>query len=247
MKKWLAVSAAFLAVYLGFVIAFLPASFVFNKIQLPNNIQIGQISGSVWHSKIETLVINKTPVNNIEVTLNWLSIFTLNPSVNITFGGAIYNGPEGELVASGFFADLKITDLKVEVIANDVAQQLPLPIPVQAKNSLLITANKFVLGKPLCQQLLGKVQWRDAAITALSEQVPLGTLSAALTCQKGKVIAKLDEKNDLGVTFTAEIGRNGNASGNGYLTPHSQLPQAIEQVLPFLGRKDKQGRYRLKF
>ncbi|XQW84798.1 type II secretion system protein N [Thalassotalea piscium] len=247
MKKWLAVGAAFLSVYLIFVIVLLPARYVINKIQLPKNVQIAGISGSIWHSKIDSLLIEKTLINHISIKVNWSSLFLLNPSVEVAFGGALYNGPEGRFNALGFLSDITISDLQLEISANEIAQQLPLPIPMQAKDNVVISVKEFVLGQPVCQQLSGQIQWKNAAIIALSEQVPLGTLKAALSCEKGNAVAVLDDNNDLGVTFSAVLGNNGVISGNGYLTPHNQLPKAIEQVLPFLGRKDNQGRYRLAF
>ncbi|GHE99883.1 type II secretion system protein N [Thalassotalea profundi] len=247
MKKWLAVSAAFVSVYMVFLIAFLPANFVVNKVKLPKNIQVGPVSGTIWHSKIDSLLVERTVINNVNVHVNWLSLIAFNPTVDIEFGGALYAGPEGKVRVSGVLSDLAITDLQLEISANEIAQQLPLPIPAQAKNIVSVTIDEFVLGQPVCQQLSGNVKWDNAAIIALSELVPLGTLSAKLTCEEGKGLVVLDKNNDLGVTFTAEIGTNGAISGNGYLTPHQNLPKAIEQVLPFLGRQDREGRYRLMF
>ena len=247
MKKWLAIFAAFTGVYLCFVIAFLPASFVANKIALPNNIQLGQVSGSIWNSAIDTVVIDGTQINNIKADVNTWSLFTFNPTINVTLGGALYNGPEGRFSVSGLLSSITITELDIAMNANEIAQQLTLPLPMEAKRMIEITAEQFVVGQPICQQLTGNVRWKNAEITAMSEKVALGTLSAALSCNKGKVIATLNEKNNLGVTFVTEIGARGSVTGKGYLTPHAQLPKAIEQVLPFLGRKDRQGRYRLAF
>lgn len=247
MKKWLAALSAFLTVYVFFLVAFIPANFVTNKVKLPDNIQLGNVSGSIWQSKIDTVLIEKTLINQVNINVNWLSTILFNPSIDITFGGSLYQGPEGHFNAKGFMSDLTISDLFVSVDANNLAQQLPLPIPVEAKNTISVTINEFVLGQPVCQQLVGNLQWSNAAITALSEQVPLGTLNAILSCVKGKAVVTLDENNDLGVSFTAQLDKGGAISGNGYLTPHNKLPKAVEQVLPFLGRQDQQGRYRLAF
>lgn len=247
MKKWLAVGAAFLSVYVIFLIAFLPANFIVNKIQLPKNIQIGNVSGSVWQSEIDSLLVDNLRINNINVQVNWLSLIAFNPTADVEFGGALYRGPEGQLSVSGFLSDLTISNLHLDISANEIAQQLPLPIPAQAKNIVSVVIDNFVIGQPVCQQLSGRLKWDDAEIVALSEQVPLGTLSATLGCEKGKGQAILNENNALGVSFIAELGANGAISGNGYLTPPQSLPKAIKQVLPFLGRQDREGRYRLFF
>jgi len=36
-------------------------------------------------------------------------------------------------------------------------------------------------------------------------------------------------------------------SGNGFLKPGAKFPKVLNDVLPFLGKKDNQGRYRLSF
>jgi general secretion pathway protein N len=43
------------------------------------------------------------------------------------------------------------------------------------------------------------------------------------------------------------LDQSGRVSGNGFLKPGAKFPPELINALPFLGRKDNQGRYRLFF
>ena len=121
-----------------------------------------------------------------------------------------------------------------------------MPIDVIAHEQLTINVPNFVIGKPICTELSGNLHWQNAAITALDEKVKLGKLSAKLSCEKGELIAEIDPKNNLGLSYKAQIKQGGRFSGSGYLTPGQQFPEQLKGALSFLGKADKKGRYRLK-
>ena len=247
MKKWLAIVASFIGVYLVFLLAMMPAKTVLNLVSLPNNIQIGEVNGSIWHSQIKSIKIDRQVITHVDATLSVFSIFMFDPKFDITFGDAMVSAPEGSLTVSGLFSELRVNDGKIQLSANNLVQQLNLPLPMKAHDYIDIQLEEFIVGAPICQTLLGNINWEKASVTAMDETVPLGKLSANLTCDKGKVKLAVLESNDLGLTFTASIGKGFATSGNGYLKPNNKTPNAIKQVLPFLGKVDNQGRYRLRF
>jgi general secretion pathway protein N len=122
-----------------------------------------------------------------------------------------------------------------------------LPIPMEAHDFIDLSIREFVMGKPICQQLSGTLLWKKAAVTALSEKVKLGRLSADLSCETGALAIAVSPKNDLGLTFTAYVHSMQKASGDGFLKPGNKFPTAMEPLLSFLGKTDNQGRYRLNF
>ncbi|WP_448569427.1 type II secretion system protein N [Thalassotalea ganghwensis] len=246
MKKWLPY-VVFSGVYLFSLIALMPASFIVNQLSLPKNISIGQIEGTVWNSQIAQVSVNNIVINRVNVDVSPLSIFLLNPSAVVTFGDALMPGPEGKFEISHLMSEIKISQLEMLVSANEVAKHLPLPIPVVAKNSVALAVEEFQFGQPVCQTMRGQVQWSKAGFKAMDETVELGGLSAILSCDKGELMAKLDDNNQLGVTFTATLGAKNQLKGQGFLMPSDNLPPAISQILPFLGQPDRQGRYRLAF
>ena len=246
MKKWFAYGAIFLSVYLFFIVALLPASIVAKSFPLPKNIKLGAISGTIWQTKITALQYEQLLLEDVRISLSPLSLFMFNPKLEVNFGNSVSKAPEGSLFIENLTGSLTITDANIFVSANDIASQMPTPIPLTAYGSVNINVDEFVVGQPVCQQLSGQINWQNAAITALDERVKLGRYQASLGCEQGAVAVNIDPKNDLGLSFTAYVRKNGQASGNGYLTPGDKFPQQLRPVLEFLGNPDKQGRYRLR-
>ena len=56
----------------------------------------------------------------------------------------------------------------------------------------------------------------------------------------------VDPENNLGLTFVLSVHGKG-IKGQGTLLPGSKFPQPLKAALPFLGKPDKEGRYRLSF
>lgn len=247
MGKWFKVSAGFIGVYIMFLVVLMPANIVLQGIKLPSKLQLGTVKGSIWNSQVHAISYENVVVNNVAIELNVFSLFLLDPQLNVSFGGALVSGPEGHATIDGLLAAPRLTDGSMSLRASSITPYINLPIPVIAHDFIDITVDEFVAGKAICHSLLGKVDWQKAAVTVLDQKINLGKLSTNLTCQQGDLKFILDEKNDLGLSFTASVGQGLSVTGNGYLTPNDNMPAAIQQVLPFLGKPDNQGRYRLRF
>ena len=250
MKKWLAYGALFFCVYLVFVIATIPANFALSLAKLPRNIELTNVEGSIWQANIAQLQYQGISIEQVSVQTSFWSLLVLSPSLTIKFGGALLDGPEGKFTVSGLLNELSIEQLQLSIAANDIAQQLALPIPLTAKGYVDLSIEDLTFApvgtKDFCQQLSGKITWPKAQVNALDEKVKLGELSAKLNCDKGAIAIVVNPKNDLGLSFTAYVRQGGRFSGNGYLKPGNKFPRQLNDVLPFIGSTDKQGRYRLK-
>jgi general secretion pathway protein N len=254
MKKWFSYSAIFFSVYSLFLIATMPVHSLFAFVQLPNNISIKSLTGTVWQANIKQLAIevNKSTkqqisIHDINAELSFLSLLMFNPNIELSFGGALVAGPEGKLMLTNLLTTPSIEQAEISMSAKMVAEQLTLPIPLSAKGHVDLNLELFTLGKPVCAAAKGNISWQKASINAFEQNVSLGNLSADLACDKGALAINIDKKNDLGLSFIAYLRQAGQVSGNGYLTPGVKFPAALKTVLPFLGQKDNQGRYRLMF
>ncbi|MFQ3288899.1 MAG: general secretion pathway protein N, partial [Alteromonadaceae bacterium] len=110
MKQWFAIGAIFMSVYLAFVIAAVPASFVISYIKLPSNITLSGIKGTMWQMKVEEVVHPKVTIDNVKASLNIWSFFSLDPSLDLEFGDDFSMGPSGKLSVAGLLADITISD-----------------------------------------------------------------------------------------------------------------------------------------
>lgn len=249
MKKKFAIAVGFLMTYLGFLVATLPATVVFNQVTLPNNISLSGVTGSVWHSKIAQVAIDKVVVNQVRAKLSFWSLFTLAPSLSIEFGDTFLAGPEGKLDITISQKEVEVANLNILVKANEVAQQLTLPLPVTAKGDVELTLSHAAMNlsdQNKCIAANGMITWSKAGVIALEKDIKLDKLDGEISCEEGVLALLLSPDNNLGLTFSTYV-RNGRISGNGFLKPEANFPPELNNALPFLGQKDNQGRYRLSF
>jgi general secretion pathway protein N len=246
MKKWLGYGSSFLGLYLFFVISAIPATFALSFVEVPKDISIENVTGTLWNTKVEQVTHQDITLNKVNASVNFWSLFTLDPSVDLSFGSAIIPGPEGSLTLSGFTSVLAIHDAEILIPANQIVKKLPLPIEVIAGNDIRILVDEFVLGKPICELASAEIQWEKASMQAMNEKVILGDLSALVSCDKGAIEVTIAPDNDLGLSLVVYVNQKG-ISGGGELQPGDKFPQPLKAALPFLGQADNKGRYRLNF
>lgn len=247
MKKWSAHIAVFIVLYLVFIMAKLPASFVINQVALPHNIQLSNVEGSIWHSQIAQVQVADVMLEDVDIKVSLLSLLMFNPSLDIEFGKPLVNAPSGQLTALNLFGDLAIHDADVTIPANLLSQYIQAPVPISASNAIALSIPEFEMGQPVCQILSGQVDWKKASVTALEQSVQLGDLQATLGCVQGNIALTINPDNNLGLEFETTIAQGFAISGNGTIKPNAKSPKELQQVLPFLGRPDNQGRYQLSF
>jgi len=252
MKKWFLYTVVFFVSYIVFMIATLPVSTVLPYVKLPKTVQLTEVSGSIWHIKAKQAFIKTTNnksflINNINARVNVISLLMFDPSINISFGGRTLNGPQGQLTVHHLLNEMSIEEAKISLAAAEITEQLSLPIAVEAFGKVSLTLQNYSVGKPLCKSAKGTITWPKAALAAFDQTAELGTLTAKLSCEKGILAVKVNPKNNLGLTFTTYIRSAKRISGDGYLKPTGKFPASLTQVLPFLGKPDRNGRYRLNF
>lgn len=251
MKKFFAVSAIFISSYLIFIVATMPLAFVINTIELPRNIDIESVSGSIWEGEIALISVDHNDVNNIKTNLSFWSLFILSPTVDISFGDALSAGPEGKFTLAASLSKLTFSDVELFISANDIAKKLPLPIPATAQGNAELTLDEIsfnIADKLSCESAQGQASWQRAVVTALDNTVKLGNISAKIACEKGDLTAAILPDNNLGLTFDARLNlAKQKPSGQGYLKPGAKFPAELKPALSFLGRVDNKGRYSLKF
>jgi len=250
MKKMFVIGGVFLITYIGFLIATLPATLLFNQFQMPKNLYVFGVTGSAWNTNIEQVVVGETSIQKVHAQLSFWSLFTLTPKLSVTFGDSFIAGPEGELTLAVSQNTVQISNLKVLVKANAIAQQLTLPLPMSAQGDVelnMLNAEIDLQKNNQCIAANGKISWSKAGVVALEQNIKLGSFNGDIGCETGALSLILSPTNDLGLTFNAYLRNGGKISGNGFLKPGTKFPQTLNNVLPFLGNKDSQGRYRLSF
>ncbi|TWX70693.1 type II secretion system protein N [Colwellia demingiae] len=251
MKKWFAFTAIFLSSYIAFLVANTPLALVINNIQLPKNIVLQGVSGSIWQGEVVRVTINNNTIEKVKTTVSFWSLFSLSPSIQVTFGDAMLSGPEGKLNLNVSSEQFALTEVELFISANDIAKQLPLPIPLSAQGNVELFLSEVIIvtGNQLsCSKAEGDVSWSRAGVVALEQNIKLGKFAAEISCDAGNLLAKVSPKNNLGLSFDGVLAlATQKVSGKGYLKPGAKFPSQLRSALSFLGRPDNQGRYLLRF
>jgi len=251
MKKWFAFTAIFLSSYIVFLVANTPLSLVINNITYPKNIVLQGVSGSIWQGEIARVTIDNNAVEKVKTTVSFWSLFSLSPSIQVSFGDAMLSGPEGKLNLTVSSEQLTLTEVELFMSANDIVRQLPLPIPLSAQGNVELFLSEIVIvtGNQLsCSKAEGDVSWSRAGVVALEQNIKLGKFSVEISCDEGNLLAKVSPKNNLGLSFDGVLAlATQKVSGKGYLKPGAKFPSQLRSALSFLGRPDNQGRYLLRF
>lgn len=251
MKKWFILGAVFFVSYLVFIVSTLPLALIINHSKLPKNVTIQAVSGTLWKGEVAQITIDKQVINKVETQLSFWSLFTLTPKIDMTFGSDVLNGPQGKLTLAVSKNTLQLSDVSIFLNANIIANKISLPVPITAKGEveLQLSDMTIALDTYQCSEVKGQVHWTRASVVAMENNVKFGQLSADLDCEKGKLLVRFSPKNDIGLNFSAYVsveGQKVNISGNGHIKPGVNFPTQLKSVLPFLGKPDTKGRYRLK-
>ncbi|MBU2870317.1 type II secretion system protein N [Colwellia sp. E2M01] len=251
MKKWFAFTAIFFGSYFVFLVATIPLAVLLNNINLPKNVSVGIASGTIWQGEINKVFVNNNEIEKINTELSFWSLLFFAPSIDVSFGDAMLNGPEGKLTLTVSSSELSLNDVELFLNANDIAQNLPLPIPASAQGNVEIALTELTLNtsnKLTCEYAQGQVSWIRASVNALNYDIKVGSLKADISCEDGDLLAKILPDNDLGVTLDTRLNlATQKATGQGFVKPGPKFPANLKQALTFLGRPDAQGQYRLRF
>ena len=179
MKKWFAITAIFLSSYLVFLVATMPLAFLINNIELPKNVHINSVSGSIWQGEIAQVAVDNNEIQQIKTALSFWSLLSLSPTVDVSFGDATTAGAEGKFTLTVSANKLQLNDVELFVSANDIAKQLPLPIPVTAQGNIELSFSELIIDrseKLICQQAQGHISWIRSGVVALDNNIKLGKI-----------------------------------------------------------------------
>jgi len=137
MKNYFKFSAGFIGLYLFFILSSMPLSFVSQWFELPKNVFVGKVSGSIWQGEISSLVVDGITINKVESELSFFSLLLFSPEIKLSFGAPSLKGPEGSVTISGVFSDLTIDNMVLSTEANLMTNKLQLPIPIVAHDILI--------------------------------------------------------------------------------------------------------------
>lgn len=246
MKKLLNYFLVTLVCYLVFMLVLLPVGFVINKLPLPANVQLGQVTGSLWQGKISNALIAGHYVENIQWTLQPWQLLTGKAAAQVKFGqSSNVDGISGQAAVSVslFGQTVQARNVTLRTPVTEVIKDIRLPLPVVADGRVILTLSEFAQGAPICQRANGNISWTSARVKGLQGWINLNALDGTLSCQQGKLMVTSDANNLLGLDIAAEISGPNQLAVKGFVKPDPSLPKEVHDAMNFIGRPDDQGRY----
>jgi general secretion pathway protein N len=247
MKSVLKWGSLCLVVYFIFLIVKLPAVHVLSIIQLPKEVSVIGVSGTVWKGQAQRAQANGLPVNNLNWSLSFLPLLLGEISADIKAGNI---RDIDQISATGHISfsgqRIQADDLLAYIPTNLVMGLLTLPIPVQADGRFKVQLNE-VDYEAGCQTLTGKGQWLNANYTSTTGVIELGNFDAELSCQDGNVVVDVKPPNSFSLTAKAMIPANMKFKIEGRFKPNVNLPKEVHQAAQFFGKASADGYYPIKF
>lgn len=236
--------AAFV-IFLLFLIAYLPASQVINRINLPANIKIYGISGTIWNGRAQQIEVNQLPVQDVDWSINPLALFIGRLNIDVRAGNArdaqaiSFAGP----ISTRIFSEqnLQLSNFELYLPVDTVLARVPLPLPVNASGRFKATIAQLDYNER-CNTLEGQGSWLNATVAGTKGPIDFGSYTAQLGCTEGNFAIEVSEPNKLGLSMQAEVNALFNQfSVAGQFKPDDTLPEEVHQAARLFGQPNNQG------
>ena len=243
--RQVAVVIAAVLLFIGVMIANLPAIHVLARVNLPDNVSVKQASGTVWNGALASATVNGLMVKNITWQINPLPLLLGKLDINIKGGNT--RDPEQFSFNTPLSLNLfdlnrvKATNAQVFVPVDYVIAQINLPLPVSAGGRLKVSFEQLDYGQQ-CYAMQGSGEWLNAVVAGTQGPISFGNFDASLSCLNGGVRAMVKEPNLLGLnlvlTATAQLQ---DIAVSGQFKIDDSLPQEVHQAGRFFGAPGADG------
>ncbi|WAJ69844.1 type II secretion system protein N [Catenovulum adriaticum] len=249
MKQWINRIIWGLFFYLIFLIVTLPAYLLVSRIELGDQIELGNVSGTIWSGQIDQVRVDKTILKDVHWAYNFSQLLTAQLAVDVTFGHPRkILEPQGSAQLRYGLNGPSLADVQIKLPADLIVQQLDMPFKVEASGLLEANIEQAQLGEPVCQSLSGQVDWKLAGVNAMKTNFSYGDIGANLSCDNGAVVAKVNgNPEQLILDINARLNTYQSYSVEGYISAGSKASKDLQAALSYLGNPDNQGRYLIKF
>lgn len=233
---------AFFLFYLVALAVTLPASTAFGFIPKNAGIKASEVSGSLWNGSALLLTYKKQiQLQKLSWKFDWSALSRLKLKIAIKFDNDI-QGISGDGFILLGLSGVSVEDLSIAGNAMNLISSGHLAIPVEAKGDVSLVIKKASQGSPYCQELDGYAIWDNAKINAEIGSIDLDSAHIDLSCDEGKIAAKLKQSSDQ-LTTTADflLEEKGIYQLQGLLKAGDTLDPSIKDGLSWIGDKNKAG------
>jgi general secretion pathway protein N len=244
MKQKLGLIAIAVIVYCVFLVAKLPAEQILQRVNLPSNINITGVSGTLWSGRARQVNYQGLAIQDVKWQLSalpllwgavWLELDAGNDrrADQISIQGEIATKLTNPMVVSS-------DDFLVYLPTDQVLANVSLPLPVMAGGRFRVTLQELDFDQQ-CEALNGTGEWLNASVMGTQGSIPLGVFKADLSCTEGAINAIVAEPNMLGLSLNAKVKSMRDITVSGRIKLDPQLPQEVHDASQLFGQPGSDG------
>lgn len=235
----------FIGLLITLLIVTVPAKQVIYRIDFPPDLGVYEVSGTIWKGTAASALVHNQTLNNVSWNLSFWPLLTGQVHLEITSNKRNSVAVNGSVNLGLISQQLIFDDVKIQLPAELIFTQAPLPVPVIGAGTVNIRINsgRFDLTQamPTCLDLDAQGIWNNAGVLATNGMVDLGQFDAQMTCSNEQYRISVEEPNGLGLSFIATGNNPQNLSVNGQFKLPDSLPEDMQRVGQFLGQPDATG------
>ncbi len=232
------------------LLAYLPAKQVIGRVDLPPNVRIHGVSGTIWEGSAQQVVAQGIPVKDVRWELSAWSLLLGRLHADIVAGNM--RDPEavafkGPLNISLFnLGHVSAEDASLYFPVDRVLAEVQLPLPVNAGGRFRVLVDELRFA-PRCDKLQASGDWLNATVSGTQGPIDFGEYNARLLCEGEGISIKVEEPNKLGLTMHAILNDKFDlVSVEGQFKPDPSLPDEVTQAARLFGQPDADGYTRFK-
>ncbi|EKE85210.1 type II secretion system protein N [Idiomarina xiamenensis] len=236
---------ALLTFMLG-ILSYMPAT-VLQWLPTSAQIQYRGLQGSIWQGRVLQLQTPWLNLRNVSWQLSPWALLTGRAALDIEV--PVDNPVSGQLSVALSLGQVTVEQADLSGDIAMVAAQLPLRLPLPVSGSWHLQVSEYQLedwrnGAAVCDTLNARLQGEQLALQVNQQWQNLGNYQLQLSCRDDRALQlEMADNNPLGLTVSGFI-KPPQIALQGHLQPTSDVPTAISDLLPYIGKPDAQGRYR---
>lgn len=226
--------------YLFFLLLYLPAAQVVSRIELPGNVNISGVSGTIWQGEIEQLEIEDISLKQLYWQIGMAGFL---PAIHWAMTDPQGISGKGSV---GWMNGVQLQTTDIKLPAALIIPKLELPLPVTANGMIKLHIEHARIIDLSCESLSGVLRWDNGRLSSPMGEIELGEAQARLNCADFKLIADISQKSDA-LSLTAQVKLDEDMyEMDATLTPGASLSPLLANGLSQIADADPQGKIRLQ-
>ncbi len=244
MRKFVGVSVVFIAVFIVSVLTYLPASIVVSQLQLPAQLQLSGLRGTVWRGSVKQVRWQDYDFGELQWRIVPTALFSGNVEASVRFGRDSVLNLKGKGEVGYGMQGAYASNFVVSIPMDEVVKRAPIKVPIVTQGQLEATIRSYTYQAPYCLNAEGTLAWSQAKVES-----PLGSLSldqtiADVSCDNSVLTVKGSQKSDqVSSLYSAQLNPERIYKADGWFKPEAAFPSQLSQHLKWLPKPDNQGRY----